>query len=106
MLIQAAWYTDGFMAVYGTTEPPPFRWFAQEKEPPYANKPYKAGADLIEYGRREYRRLLNLYSECVEANSWPGYGIDSEDLELPGFAKRVIDQELNDETLEISYAAE
>jgi hypothetical protein len=94
------------MAVYGTTEPPPFRWFAQEKEPPYANKPYKAGADLIEYGRREYRRLLNLYSECVEANSWPGYGIDSEDLELPGFAKRVIDQELNDETLEISYAAE
>jgi hypothetical protein len=59
--IQAAFYSDIFQAVHNTTEPPAFVWLAQEKEAPYATAYYSAAADFLEYGRRQYRKLLRTY---------------------------------------------
>lgn len=106
MLIQAAWYTDGYMQIFKTELPPPFVWFAQEKESPFANKPYRATTAQIEYGRREYRRLLTIYAECAASNKWPSYGTEIADLELPSWAEKIITATEADEVVGIEYAPE
>jgi exodeoxyribonuclease VIII len=106
MPIQAAWYTDGFMAHYGTTEPPPFIWLAAEANEPYPCAYYSAGAEIVEYGRSEYRRLLSLYMECVATNTWPGYSTAIQSLELPPWAQRIIESNDSQDIEEISYVAQ
>lgn len=106
MLIQAAWYTDGFMQIYKTDKAPPFVWFAQENSPPFANKPYKATPEQIEHGRNEYRRLLAIYADCVSTSNWPGYGVEILELELPGWAQRIIETTDQLEIEDISYVTE
>jgi hypothetical protein len=90
MHFQAAFYTDGFMAAYGTSSPPAFMWLAQEVEHPYANRVYTCGPDLIEYGRKEYRRLLALLAKCQQSGQWPGYPTTVQTLELPVWAAKVV----------------
>lgn len=104
MHLQAAWYTDGFMEVFKPAGEPEFWWIAAEKEVPFARQFYRAPARLVEYGRREYRRLLDIYAACQSANVWPGYSEDVSDLVLPGWADNIISNETNEEVLEISYA--
>lgn len=85
--LQAAWYVDGFQAAHNTPEPPAFLWLAQEKERPYATAMYRAGDDLLEYGRRQYRPMLELLAECIKRNEWPGYPTSVEPLALPSWVK-------------------
>ena len=92
MHFQAAFYTDGFMEVYGTDEPPAFMWLAQEADAPYANRVYTCGPDLIEYGRKAYRRLLALLADCQRTNCWPGYPTTVLPLELPAWAAKVVSE--------------
>ena len=92
MHFQAAFYTDGFMEVYGTSEPPTFMWLAQEADAPYANRVYTCGPDLIEYGRKAYRRLLALLADCQRTNCWPGYPTTVQPLELPAWAAKVVSE--------------
>lgn len=90
MHIQAAFYSDGFMEVYDTAEPPAFMWLAQEAQRPYANRLYTCGADLIEHGRREYRSLLKLLARCQSTDEWPGYSTAVQSLELPAWAAKAV----------------
>lgn len=95
MHLQAAWYTDGFMETYGTNEPPLFLWLAAEKGQPFARQFYSASRQLIEYGRREYRRLVDLYAQCQRTNQWPGYSEKVSELALPDWADRIIEQTIS-----------
>ena len=101
MLIQAAFYVDGFQAVYETESAPEFAWFAFEKLPPYANKLYFATEAMLDYGREEYKRLLAVYVECDKSGVWPAYGDDPEDADLPEWAWKII--EGDNEKVEIVY---
>lgn len=90
MFFQAAFYSDVFQAHYGTERPPVFAWLAQERDGPYANAYYSAGADLIEYGRRRYRPLLTLFAECLHTGQWPGYPGTVQALDLPPYALKAV----------------
>lgn len=94
MDLQAALYVDGFQQAYQTAEPPPFLWLAQEKESPFARSIYGANADLIEYGRKRYRRLLPIVAECQQAGNWPGYSVQVHTLTMPAWAHNTIQKEV------------
>ena len=66
-----------------------FVFVAQEKAPPYAAAPYELPKQAVEMGLDLYRRRLELYAKCHNANDWPGYDQNIRSLDLPGWAYRV-----------------
>jgi hypothetical protein len=50
-----------------------FVFLFASKVPPYLPAIYEPDAETLEHGRREYRRLLELYKRCVETGEWPGH---------------------------------
>jgi hypothetical protein len=94
MPLQAAFYVDGFQLHYRTKEPPAFIWLAQEQVRPFAAMPHSAPTDLLAYGRREYRRLLGVYQECVRSNTWPGYPQKVQPLQLPAWAQKIVNDSI------------
>lgn len=95
MPIQSALYCDGFMEEFKTDAPPPFLWLACEKDAPSACAYYSADAELIAYGRKENRRLLAIYAECLSDNVWPGYPLQITSLELPAWAQKTVQNSLS-----------
>jgi len=92
MYFQAAFYSDGFQAHYGTKKPPVFAWLGQERDRPYATQYHSAPADFVEYGRRKYRPLLALFAECLRTGQWPGYSEKVQALEVPGWALKTLQE--------------
>lgn len=84
--VQAAWYLDGIENATGN-RPDGFVFVAFEKEPPYACGFYYASDDMIEAGRAEYRRLLDLYADSLKHQNWRGYSPALEPLEMPTWFK-------------------
>ena len=80
--VQAAWYLDGIRAATGENLQA-FMFAVFEKKPPYASAFYYADADMLEIGRREYRRNLALYADCMSRNVWPGYSSEILPISLP-----------------------
>lgn len=81
---QAAWYEEAFFQNYGTR--PPFVFIAVEKTEPFECGFFAADEQMLEIGRKENRRLLNLYNECQTNNRWPGYEDKINSIGLPGWA--------------------
>lgn len=81
--VQAAYYLDG-LAANGVILPY-FIFAAVEKGRPHSVVAYNVTHDLLEAGRREYKRLLKLYADCASSHVWPGYEA-WVDLELPHWA--------------------
>jgi exodeoxyribonuclease VIII len=88
---QAAFYVDGFQAVYNTPIPPKFIWLAQEKDVPGVMA-HGVPDKLLRLGRSNYRSALDLYSLCKLNNTWPGYSPLVKDLALPVWAEKLIDE--------------
>jgi hypothetical protein len=61
-------------------------FIAVEKEPPYEVGVYKVDADLVMKGRIDYRRALDLLSECIHKNEWPSYQQGMKEISLPKWA--------------------
>lgn len=101
MLIQTGHYTDGFYENYGRR--PVFGWIAVETSRPYAVKMYSANDAQIDYGMDECLRLLRIYADCAANDNWPAYGDEVTELELPGWAARIVDGE-DDGSVEVSDA--
>jgi len=80
--VQAAWYLDGIKAATGD-DSKAFMFAVFEKKAPYACAFYYADADMLELGRREYRRNLQTYAECLNRNVWPGYSSEILPISLP-----------------------
>lgn len=95
MHLQAYLYPEGFMRAFGTSAPPPFLWIAQEKSHPFANAYYSCGDDLRAYGRKEAQRLLQLYAHCLSTGRWPGYSQQVNDLQMPAWAAKVIEDAIS-----------
>jgi hypothetical protein len=80
---QAAWYCDAYKEEYGTDIDPIFINVPIEKETPYECGFYVADEIMIKMGRKENRRLLNLYNECLNTGKWDGYPDKIEYISLP-----------------------
>lgn len=94
MYFQAAFYSDGFQHHYRTPEPPVFAWLSQERDAPFATAYYSAPADLVQFGRKKYRRLLRVFAGCLSSGQWPGYPVNVNPLDLPTWAAKQISDEV------------
>lgn len=83
--VQAAFYCDGYEAVYGH-RPEGFIFIAVEKTPPYAVAVYVIEDADIEVGRQKYKADLERWRECRQLNEWKGFtGLNT--LKLPNYGK-------------------
>lgn len=69
---QAAFYLDGYNAARGT-QLDTFIIIAVETEAPYRTEVYLLDEDLIQYGRDQYKRILQIEQRCRAENSYPHY---------------------------------
>lgn len=82
--VQAAWYLDGF-ELAESKRCKGFGWILVEKEPPYDVAVRVAGPDLVERGRKAYRRDIAKLLWCIAEDRWEAYaGIDM--VEAPPWA--------------------
>lgn len=83
--IQAAFYVDVAQALDGNKRD--FYWVAVEKEAPFAVAVYKASDAMLEYGRTQYKKAIELYKECASLDLWPAYSQQVQTLDLPAWVK-------------------
>lgn len=92
--LSLAFYIDIVEKVTG--KPSDYIFIVIEKEPPYGFNIFRPSDQMIACGRYEYEVLLNLYKQCREAESFPGYGVwtdnnyDVKEIDLPVYAIREI----------------
>ncbi len=61
---------------------------AVEKNPPYCCAVYNLDPMAIEFGRRLYRRDLQVYRNCLESGQWPGYARSLSCISLPPYRQK------------------
>jgi len=81
--VQAAYYTDVYR--WATGEYMPFRFLVVESDLSHGCTIMTLPDDVVEYGRRLYRRDLNLYASCLQNNEWPGIPGIPHTLQLPSW---------------------
>lgn len=79
---QAAWYSDGLMALRGDPAVA-FVFIVQEKTAPYVVTVVELDADAIATGRALNRKAIDLYARCESTGRWPGYTDDVALISLP-----------------------
>lgn len=84
--IQAAFYTD-LTAKILQTDRVEFMFCAMERRRPHGITLYKAGEDMIELGRQQYKQALRTLSYCKEKEQFPGYSTEVIKLALPSWVK-------------------
>lgn len=82
--VQAAFYLD-LMEACGAT-PTYFVFIAVEKEAPFAVATYTLSQDYLELGRKQYKKALEIYKECLENNFFHGYSAQVLELTPPIWA--------------------
>jgi len=87
--VQAAYYLD-LCALLGI-EKQAFVFLCVEKSPPFAVAVYSLDADVIDLGRREYKRDLALFRQCEESGQWPGYSESIELISVPPWARKQLE---------------
>lgn len=86
--LQATHYGAGVAAAFGRKSAAPFLLLAVEKEEPNPAAVYMIDSRLTEYGRREWRRLMELRAQFQGiAEPWPGYGTGIVTLAAPAWLK-------------------
>lgn len=85
--VQDAFYTDGYSAASGR-EVLAFVFVAVEAQWPHAACAVMLDEPGKDHGRREYRRNLNTYAECLKSGEWPGYSNQIQIVNLPAWAIR------------------
>jgi len=88
-MVQAAFYSDVYRWETGM-ELEAFGFLAVEEEMPHASKIYVLDDDAIQYGRKLYRRELNLYAECLKSGVWPSVDQTPQVLSLPSWVYKEV----------------
>jgi hypothetical protein len=70
--MQAAWYTDGALAL-GLADEVVVIFIVQEKYEPYLVSVVQLDDMALRIARHRNREAINLYNRCRKANHWPGY---------------------------------
>lgn len=89
---QGAFYIDACRAL--GIEIDHYAIIALEKTAPYGLMVYRLKDEVIDLGRRENESLLTLWKECEESDFWPSYPEETQDIGLPAWAQRRIEEDL------------
>ena len=65
-----------------------------EKTPPYAVTTVRLGDELLGYGRRQCRRAIRKFADCLKDNDWPFYCEGPITLHGPEWFTKRMDKEL------------
>lgn len=84
--LQAAFYEDLVRKVL-KADRVDFLFCAIERRRPHGISLFKAGEDMIELGRKQYKDALRTLAYCRKTDSFPGYQSEVQELTLPGWAK-------------------
>lgn len=87
---QDAWYRDAAREV-GLDEDPAFLFIVQEKVPPFLVAVHQIEPEWVEHGRAKNRAAIDLYSECVATDTWPGYDEGIHTAVMPSWLRRQIE---------------
>lgn len=98
--LQAAFYRRVISEATGTT--PDFLFGCVEPEAPHLTAFYSVPPYLLEYADGLIESLLERYAECLESGVWPGYSSEMQELTVPGYAQRIIEND-GIENWEISH---
>lgn len=88
-MVQAAFYSDVFEWETGD-KLDAFGFLCVEEEMPHASAIYVLDDDALEYGRKLYRRDLNLYADCLVADVWPSIDTSPQVLSLPNWVYKEV----------------
>lgn len=72
--MQAPWYLDMLRDLGHDAQA--FAFIVQEKDPPYLVSVVELDNDALEWGRARNRLALQMFRDCTEAGTWPGYLAD------------------------------
>jgi hypothetical protein len=87
--MQADWYSQGYRALFGVC--PAFAFIVQEKEPPYRVAIYTLKQSALSLGNDANERAIRIYKHCAETGDWPGYDPDPQEIDIPVWAYREVD---------------
>jgi len=96
--LQWAFYHDGFEAITG--KKPHMVEVVVESDAPHSVATYIISSDIIEQGREEYQRLLQILEHCEATDEWPGPQPNEQYLTLPTWAYPNTEDDLGDLELE------
>ena len=89
--IQNALYVDAPGWLGEQYRPRGFVFVFVSDKPPYSVRVVFLTAEDIERGRKEYRRMLTAFAQCVESDHWPDYDEDPEPVMLTQWKRNEID---------------
>lgn len=83
--MQQAWYEDALSEI--GLDSGGFLFIVQSKTEPYPVSVCRIKPEIVELGRRQNRRALELYANCTETGTWPGYDEHTiHEVGMPGWA--------------------
>lgn len=88
--LQAWWYTRLFALDYFVFVAVEEKAFAHGR---HGIGVYRASGTILESGERKALRWTNRLTECLEKDSWPSYTSGTEDLFLPEYALKKMNEE-------------
>lgn len=80
--VQMAFYYDGIKEIL-KKEPATASFIAIDKKSPYSCGVYICDDNMLEMGRQWYKYALQLYSQCIKRNQWPGIQTQAQMISLP-----------------------
>lgn len=92
--LQWAFYRDGYESL--TAFAPRVVEIVVESAAPHAVAVYVIPDDILQQGRDEYARLLEVLAECEANDAWPGPVPTEEYLTLPSWAYEATDDDVED----------
>lgn len=102
--MQAALCLDGIEIVTGR-KPLGMAHVCQEKAAPYLVDLRLFSDEQIAWGRRQYRRALMKFADCLEHNTWPGYTQNPQFFETPYYIVKDMENDDDDRHEGESYSA-
>lgn len=90
--MQQPYYEDG-LAELGI-ENVLFLFVVQSVNPPYTVALYPLEPEIVDLGRRQNRRALELFARCKAENHWPGYDGIQQPIGMSGWAMKEIEEML------------
>lgn len=84
---QAAWYLEALAAV-GISSDAGFAFVVQEKTEPYPVVVYELDEDLLAIGAELNAQAVELFRQCRDTDTWPGYPEGITVLSAPGWYLR------------------